>query len=210
MLRVGLTGNIASGKSTAASIFAELGAHILDADRVAHGLLRPGTITYARIVDAFGHSILNEHGEIDRKRLGKIVFADADMRSRLNAITHPNVEAAIIKYIRDLEQTTSEGIVIVDAALIVETGGYRVYPRLIVVTCSPALQISRIMSRDGLTEAEARARMASQMPIEEKVRLANYVIDTSGTMQQTRDQVEDIYRDLTAQAPQRNDGIQSS
>jgi dephospho-CoA kinase len=210
MLRVGLTGNIASGKSTASSIFALLGAHVLDADRLAHGLLRAGTNTYARIVEAFGRSILNENGEIERKRLGTIVFADAAMRSKLNAITHPEVEAAIEKHIRDLDQSTYHGIVIVDAALIVETGGYRMYDRLIVVTCSPALQISRIMSRDGLTEADARARMASQMPIAEKLKLANYVIDTSGTMKQTHDQVEGIYRDLMAQAPQMNDSMKSS
>ena len=196
MLHVGLTGNIASGKSTAASIFAELGAHVVDADRIVHGLLRSGTETYLKIVEAFGRQILGPNGEIDRRSLGRIVFAHADQRSRLNAITHPDVRAAIGRKIYGLEQTSPRGIVVVDAALMIETGGYAMYHCLIVVTCTESLQISRIMSRDGLTESEARARMSSQMPVEEKLKLANYVIDTSGTMTQTRDQVEEIYRDL--------------
>jgi dephospho-CoA kinase len=210
MLCVGLTGNIASGKSTAASFFAELGAHVIDADRVVHVLLRTGTSTYNKIVEVFGRLILGEDGEIDRRKLGKIVFSDEDKRSRLNALTHPDVEAAIEKTISGLEQASSHGIVIVDAALIVETGRHEMYQRLIVVTCSPALQIARIMSRDGLTEADARARMASQMPIEEKLRLADYIIDTSGTMKQTRDQVEKIYHDLIAREPGMKDGPKSS
>ena len=196
MLHVGLTGNIASGKSTAAAIFAELGAHVIDADRVVHGLLKAGTPTHHRIVDAFGKQILGEDGEINRKRLGQIVFSDADRRAQLNKLTHPAVEAEIVGRISDLEQSNSRGIIIVDAALMIETGGYRIFHCLIVVACSPALQISRIMSRDGLAEADARARMESQMPMEEKVKLANYVVDTSGTLQQIRDQVEGIFRDL--------------
>ena len=196
MLHVGLTGNIASGKSTAASIFGELGAYVIDADRVVHGLLKSGTSTYEKIFDAFGSQILAPNGEIDRKKLGQIVFSDASKRIRLNALTHPEVGAAIRHRISEIEQLTSRGIVIVDAALMIETGGYKMYDRLIVVTCDPSLQIARLMSRDGLTEADAKARIGSQMPIEEKLKLANYVINTSGTMRKTRDQVEEIYRAL--------------
>jgi dephospho-CoA kinase len=199
MLHVGLTGNIASGKSSAALFFAELGAHTIDADRVAHGLYKTGTHTYDRIIAAFGDKILGSNGEIDRKKLGQIVFSDTDKRLKLNALIHPEVGAAILRQMFELEQSSSSGIIIVDAALMIETGGYRMYDRLIVVTCAPSLQISRLMSRDGLTESDARARIVSQMPIEEKLKLADYTIDTSGTLKQTYDQVEEIYRDLVFQ-----------
>jgi dephospho-CoA kinase len=199
MLHAGLTGNIASGKSSAALFFAELGAHIIDADRVVHSLLRCGAPTYRKIVDAFGEQILSPGGEIDRRLLGRMIFSDADKRAVLNALTHSAVGAEILRRIFELEQSSSSGIIIVDAALMIETGGYKMYDRLIVVTCDPSLQVSRLMSRDGLTEREARARISSQMPIEEKLKLANYTIDTSGTLRQTRDQVEAIYRDLVIQ-----------
>ncbi len=199
MLHVGLTGNIASGKSRAALLFAELGAHIIDADLVVHELLALGTKTYSRIVDAFGTHILNSEREIDRKKLGQIIFFDAEKRALLNQLTHHDVGVEILRRIFDLEQSSCRGVVIVDAALMVETGGYKMYDRLIVVTCDRSLQIARLMSRDRLSEKEARARMNSQMPIEEKLKLADYTIDTSGALKQTRDQVEAIYRDLLIQ-----------
>jgi len=199
MLHVGLTGNIASGKSHAALIFAQLGAHIIDADRVVHGLLAPETGTYRKIIQSFGEEILGPDRAIDRKRLGRIIFFDAQKRLLLNQLTHQEVGAEILRRIFELEQSFSRGIVIVDAALMIETGSYNMYHRLIVVTCEPALQVSRLMSRDGLTEKEARARMDSQMPIQEKLKLADYTIDNSGTLRQTEDQVDAIYRDLLIQ-----------
>jgi dephospho-CoA kinase len=199
MLHVGLTGNIASGKSHAAQLFAEQGAHIIDADRVVHELLACGTKTYEKVIGAFGTEILDPNREIDRKKLGKIIFSDPGKRALLNQLTQHDVGVEILRRIFELEQSSFRGIVIVDAALIVETGGYKMYDRLIVVTCDPALQISRLVSRDHLTEEEARARMNSQMPIEEKLKLADYTIDTSGTLKQTRDQVEAIYKDLLIQ-----------
>jgi len=199
MLHVGLTGNIASGKSQTALLFAELGAHIIDADLLVHELLACGTKTYDRIVDAFGDGILSPDGNIDRRRLGQIVFSDEQKRLLLNNLTHPDVGAEILRRIFELEQSSASGVIIVEAALMVETGGYRMYHRMIVVTCDPSLQVSRLMARDGLPEKEAEARMAAQMPIEEKLKLADYTIDTSGTLKQTRDQVEAIYRDLLIQ-----------
>jgi dephospho-CoA kinase len=196
MLHVGLTGNIASGKSCAASLFAELGAHIIDADHVVHDLLLAGTKTHAIIVAAFGEEILCLDREIDRKKLGQLVFFDEQKRLLLNQLTHPDVGSEILKRIVDIEQEFTQGLVIVDAALMVETGGYRLYDKLIVITCDPALQIARLMTRDNLTEIDARARMDSQMPIEEKLKLADYTIDTSGTLRQTQEQVEAIYRTL--------------
>jgi dephospho-CoA kinase len=199
MLHVGLTGNIASGKSSAALFFAELGAHVIDADRVAHLLLKSGAPVYRKIVDAFGERILNSAGEIDRRILGRIVFSDSDKRLMLNSLTHPAVGTEILRRIGELEQSASRGIIIVDAALMIETGGYKMFHRIIVATCDSVLQVSRLIARDGLTEEEARARIASQMPMEEKLKFANYAIDTSRTLEHTREQVEAIYRDLLIQ-----------
>jgi dephospho-CoA kinase len=196
MLHAGLTGNIASGKSSAAHMFAELGAHVIDADSVAHGLLASTTRTFQRIVDAFGPAVVGPDGEIDRRELGRIVFSEEDKRKLLNSLMHPDVGREIMRRIVVLEQSGSGGVVIVDAALMIESGGYKMYDRLIVVRCDPALQVARLMGRDGMTEKEARERMESQMPVEEKLKFAHYVIDTNGTMKQTRDQVERIYRDL--------------
>jgi dephospho-CoA kinase len=199
MLHVGLTGNIASGKSSAALFFAELGAHVIDADHVVHLLLQSGTPVYRKIVDAFGERILNPAGEIDRRILGRMVFSDADKRLLLNSLTHPAVESEVLRQMGELEQSASRGIIIVDAALMIETGGYKMFHRIIVVTCDPALQVSRLITRDGLTEEEAGARIASQMPMEEKLKFANYTIDASRTLEHTREQVEVIYRDLLIQ-----------
>jgi dephospho-CoA kinase len=199
MLHVGLTGNIASGKSQAALMFAELGAHVIDADRIVHQLLASGTGTYQKIIDVFGNQVLDADREINRRRLGQIVFSDEEKRKLLNRLTHQEVGAEILRRIFDLEQKSSSGIIIVDAALMVETGSYKMYHRLIVVTCDPSLQITRLMNRDQLSEEAARARMSSQLPIEQKIRLADYTIDTSGTLKHVRDQVEAIYRDLAVQ-----------
>jgi len=196
MLHVGLTGNIASGKSSAAMMFAELGAHIIDADAVAHDLLSSGTETCGKIVNAFGTEILGPDGKIDRKALGRIVFSSPDKRLLLNSLIHPGIHAEILRRIFEMEQSCLSGIIVVDAALMVETGNYRMYDCLIVVTCDPSLQIARLVNRDGLNEEEARARISSQMPIEEKLKVADYTIDASGTLRQTRKQVEAIYRDL--------------
>src|SRR5262245_40409536 len=196
MLRVGLTGNIASGKSHATQVFAELGAHIIDADVIAHELLAPGTSTYDRVVAAFGDPILNPDATINRRKLGKIVFQDEAKRAELNSLVHPEVRARVLRRIDELEDSAQNGIIIIDAALMVESGFFRTFDRLIVVHCSPSLQLSRIVSRDGLTVAEARARMAAQMRVEEKIKHAQYTIETSGTFRQTREQIEAIYRDL--------------
>jgi dephospho-CoA kinase len=199
MLHVGLTGSIASGKSYTASLFAELGAHIINADRVVHELLAYGTKTYGKIVEAFGAQILDRNMRIDRRRLAQIIFFDEKRRLQLNRLTHPEIHGEILSRIFDLEQKSSSGIIIVDAALMVETGGYKMYHRLVVVACEPGLQLSRLMRRDALTEKEAKARIAAQMPIEKKIKLADYVIDTSGTLIQTHNQVEAVYRDLLLQ-----------
>jgi dephospho-CoA kinase len=196
MLHVGLTGNIAVGKSHAAQVFAELGAHTIDADLLARDLLSPGTATYAKTVAAFGPSILKPDGTVDRKLLAGIIFDHEESRLRLNAIVHPDVYSGILRRIVELEQNVARGMVVVHAALLIESGHYKIYDRMIVVTCDPALQLSRVIARDGLSLEDARKRIQSQMSVEEKLRLADYTIDTSGSFRETREQIEAIYQDL--------------
>ncbi len=199
MLHVGLTGSIGSGKSTVAQIFAEQGAHIIDADLVAHNLMEPGTEVYQQVVQAFGSENLRTDGAIDRKKLGAIVFALPEKRKLLNSIVHPAVRTHVLGEIVELERSFSAGILIVDAALMVESGFYKMFDKIVVVACDERLQLVRIIGRDKLSPEEARARIASQMPVAEKLKVAHYTIDTSGTLRQTREQAEAVYTDLLIQ-----------
>ncbi len=199
MLRVGLTGNIATGKSTVASKFAELGAHVIDADLIAHDLMACGTETYRAVVDQFGKDILCGDGSIDRRILGSIIFNDTEKRLRLDSLTHPAIGSEIFRRIGDLERTSVRGIVLIEAALLVEAGNKEKYHRLIVVTCSPSIQIARLMERGNLTYVGAKARIDSQMSMKEKLKFADYRIDTSGSLAQTYDQVAAVHRDLLLQ-----------
>jgi dephospho-CoA kinase len=194
MLRIGLTGNIAVGKSCVSARFAALGAAVIDADHISRELMEQGAPVYSRVVKEFGTKILRHDGTIDRRRLGNIVFASEDKRRLLESITHPAIHAAIDRKIAELEKASK--IIIVEAALMIETGGYREYDRLIVVSCSPAMQLSRLMTRDLLTESGAKTRIAAQMPTDEKVCFADYVIDASGSIESTMDQVNIIYKNL--------------
>lgn len=203
MLQVGLTGNIASGKSHASSVFAELGAQIIDADLIAHELFEPGTATYTKVVQAFGTGILAADGTINRKVLADIIFHQNEQRLLLNSLVHPEVCAEVMRRTFELAKLGFDGIVMVDAALLVESGFYRTQDFLVVVTCDPALQLARVMNRCGLSAEEARLRINAQMPSAEKTKLADYTIDTSGTYASTREQIERIYRDLVARQQQR-------
>lgn len=199
MLRVGLTGNIGTGKSKAAEVFAELGAFVIDADVIARELLCPGQQAFNRVVQAFGERILNPDNTVDRRRLASIVFSDIEKLKLLNSLVHPEVGKAILGRIAELEQRSLRGIVIVDAALTIETGHQELYDCLIVVTCDPDIQLKRIIDRGGLTAEEAKLRMESQMPTSEKLKFADHIIDTSGALTQTRVQIEAIYRRLLLQ-----------
>jgi len=196
MLKVGLTGSIAVGKSFVLGVLKELGCHVLDADEVAREVVRPGTAGLQAVVEAFGKEILGSDGTLDRSMLGAIVFADADKRKQLNSILHPFIIAAQDEELAGLERDDPDGIAVVDAALMIESGGYRRFDKLIVVYCEPDVQLQRLVKRDQLSLEDAQRRISSQMPQEEKKSYADFLIDTSGSLESTRQQVEDVFRQL--------------
>lgn len=199
MLRVGLTGSIAVGKSFVTSVFAELGCRVLDADQTAREVVAPGAPGLKAVVESFGEDVLAPDGTLDRARLGSIVFADEEKRQRLNHILHPFIIARQDEILREWENEDPNGIGIVDAALMIESGGYKRFDKLIVVHCRPEVQLERLMLRNNLSLAEAQRRIASQMPQEEKQKYADYLIDTSDGFEPTRKRVAEIYNELIEQ-----------
>ena len=196
MLRVGLTGSIGVGKSFVTSIFAELGCHVLDADQTAREVVMPGTPGLQALVDAFGQEILAADGTLDRKQLGALIFADQSERGRLNHILHPFIIARQDEIMRAWEAQDPKGIGVIDAALMIESGGYKRFDKLIVVHCRPEVQVERLMLRDKLSRAEAQRRIDSQMSQEEKQGFADYLIDTSDGFEPTRARTIEIYQKL--------------
>jgi dephospho-CoA kinase len=196
MLRVGLTGSIAVGKSFVTSVFAELGCRVLDADKTAREVVMPGAAGLTAVVENFGEEILASDGTLDRARLASIVFANEEKRLRLNHVLHPFIIARQDEILREWEREDQNGIAIVDAALMIESGGYKRFDKLIVVHCRPEVQLERLMLRDKLTLAEARQRIASQMPQEEKQRYGDYLIDTSDGFEPTRERTAEVYKEL--------------
>jgi len=205
MLNVGLTGGIACGKTTVLAMFASLGAHTLRADTVAHGMMEPGEAVYERIVAAFGNGILAEDGTIARPKLAAAAFPGRI--GELNAIVHPAVLDFEDDWMRRMHEADPEGVAICEAALLIEAGGRARFDRLIVVTCTLEQKIARFAARTNMSldaaAAEVRRRMASQMPEEEKVKLADFVIDNSGSHQQAEQQVQEIWRELRRAAQSR-------
>lgn len=192
MLKVGLTGGIASGKTTVAEMLAARGCRVLYADRIAHELMAPGQPAYDEIVRAFGRDILDAGGAIDRRRLGEIVFADAARRAELNRIVHPRVIAEIEKEFARLAAAQPDAIVVVEAALLIEAGYHRRLDKLIVTVSTPEQQLERLMKKTGLSRTRAEERLAAQLPAEEKRRHADYEIDCSGSLAATEQQVEKL------------------
>jgi dephospho-CoA kinase len=195
MLRVGLTGGIAAGKSTVASMLRDLDCPVLAADALGHELLEPGQTAYAEVVHEFGIDILDGYGNVDRTALGEIVFADAEKRERLNQILHPRIQEIIGKWFLALDQVGGPELAIVEAALILEAGYEKDLDKLIVCWCRPAQQVERLLER-GLTEEQALARMAAQMPMDKKRSLADETIDCSGTIEETERAVEHAVKRL--------------
>ena len=196
MLKVGLTGSIAVGKTSVCEAFRALGCFVLDADQVARDVVQPGTKGLERVVEAFGPEVVRSDGTLDREKLGKIVFGNEEKRLLLNSIIHPLVFEAQDKWLEEREKEDPDGIAIVDAALMIEAGGFRRFDKLIVVWCEPELQLQRLMARDKLDRSDAERRIAAQMSQDEKKSHADYLIDTSGEYDDTRRQVADVFRQL--------------
>lgn len=178
---IGLTGGIASGKSTVARILVQQGVAVVDADALAREVVAPGTDGLQEIVQAFGSDVLDADGSLDRKRLGALVFEDSDRRALLNAITHPRIGALSAARISDA-QATGSPYVVYEAALLVEGGLYKAMSALIVVAADAAVQTARVGQRDGLTATETSARIAAQLPLADKVAVADYVIENNGSL----------------------------
>jgi dephospho-CoA kinase len=201
MLRVGLTGGLASGKSFVGETLAGLGCRLIRADDLGHQVLSPQGESYAAVTGEFGRGILREDGSIDRRRLAALVFGSPERLERLNGLVHPAVmareEALIGKYAAE----DPRGIAVVEAAILIETGSYKRFDRLILAVCPERQQLERAMERDGMSEAEVRGRLERQMPLREKLRFADYVIDTSGEKEDTLRQTRVVYESLRSIEP---------
>lgn len=196
MLLVGLTGGFASGKSFVGATLAELGCHLIKADELGHQVLSPGGEAYDAVIHEFGDAILDDDAMIDRRRLAALVFTDPERLERLNQFVHP----AVFQRERELEaefaRRDPDGITVVEAAILVETGSYKRFDKLILAVCAPEQQIERAMRRDRFTKDEVMARLERQLPLAEKMKLADYIIDTSGTKEQTHARVHELYQTL--------------
>ena len=196
MVRIGLTGGIASGKSTVARIFRELGAHVLDADRIAREVVPPGSPALSRIASAFGREMLRPDGTLDRAALGAVVFADGGTRRVLEGILHPLILGEIDRQIEELERVDPKGLVVVEAALILELGRQGEFDTLVVVWADEEQQRRRLIKRDNLSAEEADRRLAAQMPLAEKRGRAQFVVDNSGELAACRKDAERVYGEL--------------
>jgi len=203
MLRVGLTGGVACGKTTVGEMFVRRGAHLVQADKIAHDLMQPGTAVYSRIVEAFGREILNSNGTISRPKLADAAFGKG-RTAELNAIVHPVVIAEEERWMKNVAAGDLDAIAIVEAALLVEAGRAKSYDKLITVTCSLERKVQRFATRHGMdidaARREVERRMAAQLSDEAKIRVSDYVIDNSGSLKDTEKQVESVFRELRSTA----------
>ena len=196
MMKVGLTGGICTGKTIVGLMFVDLGCRLVDSDRITHELFEPGEKVYKSVVANFGERIQDAEGRIDRSLLGEIVFHDIDSRQKLNNLVHPAVIQRQKEFLESVEAEETTLVAIVDAALMIEVGTYKNYDRLIVVTCTTEQQRQRLHERYSLGDEQIEARIASQMPVEEKVGYADFIIDNSGSLEETRGQVIEVYESL--------------
>jgi dephospho-CoA kinase len=196
MLRVGLTGGMACGKSFVASALRDLGCDVIEADETGREAMQPGGEAYAPIVAAFGSGILDEQGAIDRPKLAALVFGNPEQLERLNAIVHPAVRKRALRQLAEIGGRDPHAIAVYVAAILIESGAWREMDKMIVVSCERAQQIERAMHRPGAVESGVLARLESQMPLEKKLTFADYVVDTSGTKEDTLRQTAKVYEDL--------------
>ena len=203
MLIVGLTGGIASGKSLVTRVLRDLGAHIIDADKIVHELLAPGEDAWNEVIGHFGRNIQLPDGSIDRRKLGDIIFNHPDERAWLNQCIHPRVFEAYNHQVRHLSERQPDAIVVMDAALLIETGYHKQMDKLIVVYAGQEDQVKRLMERDRFTLEQALARISSQMPLDEKRKYADYVIDNTGTREASERQTREVFEKLRQESGRR-------
>ena len=202
MISAGLTGGIGSGKSTVAAQFAALGAVTINSDEIGRDLMKPGSVVYDRIVRGFGAELVDASGRLDRAKLADIVFPDLDKLKHLNAIVHAPVLREIDRQVQLQRAKNPQAVVLVESAVLFEAGQHRRFDKIIVAWCRPEQQVERFVSRAHLSEEDVRRRMAAQMPGEEKKKLADFVIDTSTTLEETERQVKEVFAKLQALAAQ--------
>ena len=198
MITVGLTGGYASGKSFVAAELLRLGCYVIYADQLGHRVLEPDGEAYGPAVKTFGREILGSDGRIDRKKLGVVVFSAPELLERLTSFVHPAVFRLEERMLAGFQAQNPHGIAVIEAAILIETGRYKVFDRLILTVCDEATQIQRGMKRDRLSAEQVRQRISQQLPVEKKIPYADYVVDTSGDKQETIRHVDAIYRDLKA------------
>jgi dephospho-CoA kinase len=196
MLIVGLTGGVASGKTAVSQVLKEEGAYIIDADQIARELVQPHKPAWNELIRAFGKEILQEDGFIHRKKLADKVFADPKKRKLLNQILHPRIKEEMDRRTKEIGQKDPEAIVVIDAPLIVELGDHREMDKLIVVASTQTQQIERLKERDGIGPGEALRILSSQMPVEEKVNLADFVIRNEGSLEETKKRAKEVFKEL--------------
>jgi dephospho-CoA kinase len=201
VLRVGLTGGLASGKSFVGHALADLGCYLIEADKLGHEVMMPGGEAYDAIAREFGPSVLDPEGRISRRKLSGIVWTNPERLAKLSALVHPPVQEREERRMAEIARADPRAIVVVEAAILVETGRYKSFDRLIVVTCALEDQMERALERGSYNKEEILARLSRQLPLEEKLRVADYVIDTSGSKEATLEQVRKVFsslRSLTA------------
>ncbi len=206
LIAAGLTGGIASGKSTVAGMLEAAGARIVDADRIAREVVQPGRPALRAVKQRFGPGVVNLEGGLDREKLGQLVFHDPDLRRDLEQIVHPFVFRQMAAEIKQLAAVRPGSVVVLDIPLLIESGLHRVLPFTVLVHVPEAVQHARLIRRDGISKAEARARIRAQMPIDAKRNHADLIIDNSGTLAATRRQALALYRRLQAQEPAQPSG----
>jgi dephospho-CoA kinase len=203
MLIVGLTGGVASGKTAVSQILKEEGATLIDADQIARELVQPHTATWNELIKVFGKEILQEDGSIHRKKLAAKVFSDPEPRNLLNQILHPRIKTEMNKRVKEIGQKDPNAIVVIDAALLIELGDHREMDKVIIVTSTEKQQIERLKKRDGVDQEEAQRVLSSQMPLEEKMKVADFVIRNEGSFEETRRRVKEVFQELKRIAIQR-------